>query len=95
MHRNEILTRINDGVIIALSNEVRQGRFLQKKEAAIRQLTFQRFIAPHFSCIHYVHENSWRCTVYKSYIVIFVGFSVPNQTCILLNCAIDIKHLVL
>ena len=56
MHRNEILTRINDdGVIIALSSEVRQGRFLQKKEAAIRQLTFQRFITSHFSCIHYVH----------------------------------------
>ena len=71
MHRNEILTRINDGVIIALSSEVRQGRFLQKKEAAIRQLTFQRFITSHFSCIHYAHQNSWRCTVYKSYIVIF------------------------
>jgi len=47
--------RINYGVVIALSNEVRQGRFLQKKETAIRQLTFQRFITSHFSCMHYAH----------------------------------------
>jgi len=47
--------RINYGGVIALSNEVRQGRFLQKKEAAIRQLTFQRFITSHFSRVHYMH----------------------------------------
>ena len=32
MHRNEILTRINDGGVIALSHEVRQGKRVQKEE---------------------------------------------------------------
>lgn len=31
----------------------------------------------------------------KAILSFFAGYSVPNQTCILLNCAIDIKHLVL